>query len=86
MFKLAHPVRLVLLSMSFIFASSLAWSEDSSSEFDALGGNREIYETLQALQPDVEMQVVQNHWVPRAGRIEALGQLGLGLGGGYLCA
>lgn len=79
--SLVKQIGLVLFLMSVVFTSSSGWAEESSSEFDALGGNREIYETLQALQPDVEMQVVQKLWVPRAGRVETLGQLGIGLGG-----
>jgi outer membrane beta-barrel protein len=56
-----------LLSVS---ASATAADESLTSEFDSLGGNKTLLEKAKALEPDINVTVIQKRFVSRTGRIE----------------
>lgn len=45
-------------------------TEDLGSEFDSLGGNKTLLEKAKALEPEVNVSIVQNRFVSRTKRVE----------------
>lgn len=72
---------ILLLSIGQIAFAAETTSQDISADFDALGGNKTLLERAKALEPEVEVSIVQERVVPRRNRIEIAPELSGTLGG-----
>jgi len=61
---------LILLASQVLWATENASVEDISSDFDSLGGNKVLMERAKALEPEMQVEVVQQRTVSRRNRIE----------------
>lgn len=71
---------LLFLMIAFMTFSSFG-SDSESDPFDALGGNRSLLKRVQALNPEISGEVVQNRFVKRERRFEIAPEWSLALGG-----
>jgi outer membrane beta-barrel protein len=55
--------------------------EDLASDFDALGGNKTLLERAKALEPEVNVQIVQDRVVSRRNRVEIAPEISGTFGG-----
>lgn len=63
------------LVFALLFVSNIAFAadekkEDLGAEFDSLGGNKTLLEKAKALEPDVNVSIVQKRFVSRTNRVE----------------
>ncbi len=72
---------IILLSMFQVAMAAENSSQDISSDFDALGGNKTLLERAKALEPEVQTTIVQDRVVSRRNRIEIAPELSGTLGG-----
>jgi len=61
---------IVLVSIFQVAMAAENTSEDLASDFDALGGNKTLLERAQALEPEMNVTIVQDRTVSRRNRVE----------------